>query len=394
MTTRPNPLTELTLEQLHTRTSRKWRTHSPDVLPLWIAEMDVQLAAPIADALHTAINIGDTGYSHPGNLADALIGFANAQWGWAIDPAATMQMPDVMRGIVELLGLVTDPGDAVIVTTPVYPPFFTFPANAGRRVVRAPLSLDGRLDPAALERTFTIETGEGRRAALLLSNPHNPTGTVHTRSELAAVLELAARHEVRVIADEIHAPLVLPGAVFTPLLTLPGSERAFSILSASKGWNLAGLKAAIAVAGPAAITELRTLPESVAIGASHLGAIAHAAAFRHGADWLADLLAGLDANRALLADRLNDLLPELSYTPPEATFLAWLDCGVLARRGITTQPSTFFLAHARVALNPGHAFGDNGTHHVRLNFATHPDILDQALNRLQRAVRAEPAATR
>ena len=250
--TEPNPLEALSLPDLRRRTSMKWRAHGDDVLPLWVAEMDVPLAAPIADALRSAIDTGDTGYPAGDGYARALAGFAARRWGWTDFPTEhTTIVPDVMMGIVEVLRLVTEPGDPVIVNAPVYPPFYAFVTHADRRVVESPLTAEGRIDPAGLDAAFARARATGPRAAYLISNPHNPTGAVHTREELRTVAELARRHGVRVIADEIHAPLVLAGAEFTPYLTVPGSEDAFSLTSASKAWNLAGLKAALLIAGPA-----------------------------------------------------------------------------------------------------------------------------------------------
>jgi cystathionine beta-lyase len=173
-----------------------------------------------------------------------------------------------MLGIVEILRLITSPGDAVVVNSPVYPPFYAFVRNMDRRVVEAPLGAGHRIDPAATEAAFRRAAAPGRRAAYLLCSPHNPTGTVHTAGELAAVAELAGAHGLRVVADEIHAPLTLPGAAHVPYLSLPGGANAFSLMSASKGWNLAGLKAALAIAGPDAAAELARLPEEVSLPAA------------------------------------------------------------------------------------------------------------------------------
>ncbi|MFI6229552.1 MalY/PatB family protein [Micromonospora echinospora] len=401
-----NPLTVLTLDELRQRTSVKWRAHPSDVLPLWVAEQDVPLAAPVADALRRAIDLGDTGYPHGTAYAEALGEFAARRWGWhdfRVDH--TTVVPDVMMGVVEVLRLVTDPGDAVVVCPPVYPPFYAFVSHSGRRVIEAPLGPDLRLDLAALDDAFHRARAAGRRPAFLLCNPHNPTGVVHRRDELEAVAELADRHGLRVISDEIHAPLVLPGAHFTPYLTVPGAEYAFALISASKAWNLAGLKAALAVAGPWAAADLDRMPEEVGHGPSHLGVIAHTAAFHAGEQWLDLLLDGLDANRTLLETLVARHLPTVGYHRPEGTYLAWLDC---ARLGIATEvpagepgvvsdlagPAKMFLDHARVALSSGHVFGTGGTGFVRLNFATSPAILTEAVTRMGRAVDALPFSAR
>lgn len=394
-----NPLEQLTLDDLRQRTSAKWVAYRDEVLPLWIAEMDVPLAPPIEQALQRAVAAGDTGY--PGGArgyARALSDFAARRWGWdGLDVAATSIVPDVMLGIVEVLKVVTGPGDTVVINSPVYPPFYAFAGHADRRVVEAPLNDLGRIDLAALEEQFTAARRAGGGVAYLLCNPHNPTGAVHTADELAAVAELARAHGVRVISDEIHAPLVLTGARFTPYLSVPGAEDAFAVHSASKAWNLAGLKAALAVAGPDAVDDLRRIPEEVSHGPSHLGVLAHTAALNEGGQWLDALLAGLADNRDLLGRLLAEHLPAVRYRPPEGTYLAWLDCRALELGGDEGGPRTirdlagparFFRDEAGVALSSGHTFGTGGDGRVRLNFATGSAILTEAVKRMGAAVDA------
>ncbi|MEO3745231.1 aminotransferase class I/II-fold pyridoxal phosphate-dependent enzyme [Plantactinospora sp. B5E13] len=380
-----NPLQSRILAELRARTSEKWRRYAPDVLPVWVAEMDVPLAEPVARALTDAIARSDTGYPMGEDYLDALAGFAGRRWGWTPDIDHARLVPDVMIGIVEVLKLVTGHGDAVVINPPVYPPFFDFIAGADRRVVEAPLGADHRLDMTALERAFTGAVAGGRRAAYLLCSPQNPTGTVHTRDELRTVAELADRYGVRVVVDEIHAPLVYPGATFVPYLSVPGGERGFSLLSASKAWNLAGVKAAVAVAGPDAAADLARMPKVAGDGASHFGVIAHSAALRYAEPWLDALLAGLDRNRHLLGDLLAEHLPEVSYRPPDGTYLAWLDCRVLDLPG---DPAEVFLDRGRVALVSGPTFGTGGVGHARFNLATSPEIITEAVRRMATAARS------
>lgn len=402
-----NPLEELSLEQLRQRTSMKWRAHPSDVLPLWVAEMDVRLAPAVADALRRAIDAGDTGYPVGTAYAEALGAYAARQWGWdGLAVSRTALVPDVMMGVVAVLRLVTDPGDAVVVNPPVYAPFYAFVSHDARQIVEAPLADDFRISLASLEEAFQRARALGGRAAYLLSNPHNPTGTVHSREELAAVAQLARAYGIRVVADEIHAPLVLPGARFTPYLSVPGSEDAFALTSASKGWNLAGIKAALAIAGSEAAVDLRRMPEEVSHGPSHLGVISHTAAYRDGQDWLEALIRGLDANRTLLGQLVATHLPGIGYQAPEGTYLAWLDCrslgldadrdtggdvqgdqGELPVVSDLAGAARMFLDHARVALSSGHVFGRGGAGHVRLNFATSQAILTEAVTRMGQAVR-------
>lgn len=410
----PNPLERLSLADLRTRRSAKWRAFGGGVLPLWVAEMDVPLAEPIADALRGIIDRGDTGYPAGRGYAEALAGFAERRWGWSLDVAHTSTVPDVMRGITEALKLISTPGDAVVVASPVYPPFYQYPAEAGRRVVQTPLDPAGRLDPAALEETFAEAARTSTSPVFLLANPHNPTGVVHTRAELEQLAELADRHGLRVVADEIHAPLVLgstpdpgdPGVAgadsdgapvrFTPYLSV--DPRGISLMSASKGWNLAGLKAAVMIAGPDAVADLRRLPDIVAHGPSHVGALAHTAAFAHGEPWLDALLDGLRANRTLLGELLAEHAPQVRWTPLQATYLAWLDFRATALAGAEDDvaaagaeapirgPARALLARAGVALTAGNPFGDGGAGHARLNMATSQEILTEAVTRIGRAL--------
>ena len=378
-----NPLLGPGLDALRTRRSVKWRLYGDDVLPLWVAEMDVVPAEPVRRAVHEAIESGDTGYPWAADYAEALATFAAQRWGWSPEPGTMELVPDVMLGVVEVLKLVSAAGAPVVLNPPVYPPFFDFVSHLGRPVVEAPLGRTGRLDPESLERAFVEATRSGGSAAYLLCNPQNPTGTVHTPEELTAVLELAATYGVRVVVDEIHAPLTLAGAQFTPVASMPAGSRAISLMSASKAFNLAGLKAAVAVPGPDAVADLARIPEEVSHGASHLGVIAHRAAYLEGGPWLDALLAGLDDNRRLLADLLAEHLPEARFRVPEATFLAWLD---LTAYDLGPDPSATLRERARVALHPGPGFGAGGLGHARLNYGTSPDILREAVTRIAGAI--------
>ncbi|TVR33751.1 MAG: aminotransferase class I/II-fold pyridoxal phosphate-dependent enzyme [Nitriliruptor sp.] len=378
-----DPLSDLSLDELRTRTSVKWRLHDPDVLPVWVAEMDAPLATAVVEALRDVGARGDTGYAYGPHYAQALAAFAAQRWDWDLPVEATALMPDVMRGCVEMLRLVTDPGDAVVVNPPVYPPFYGFIEHAGRRVVTAPLGGDGRIDLDVLAAAFETARAGDRPAAYLLCSPHNPTGTVHTRDELTAVAALAGEHGVRVVVDEIHAPLVLPGARFVPFLTVPGSERSFVLQSASKGWNLAGLKAAVAITGPEAAADLGRVPEVVTHGASHVGVQTHIAALRDGGAWLDAVREGIARNMLVLQEALTEALPEIRYQPGEGTYLAWLDCREL---DLGDDPAAVFLERGRVALTGGLEFGPGGAGHARFNLATSPELIREAVRRMAAAV--------
>lgn len=372
------------LDELRRRRSAKWRTHPADVLPLTLAETDFELAPPVHAVLREAIDRSDSGYSMPDpELGEALARFAAARWGWEIDPTAVVAVTDVGIGVVQLLRALTRPGDVVAFSPPVYPPFFDWPPEAGARTLEVPLrrgDVGWRLDLDALERAFATHP-----AAYVLCNPHNPVGRVHTADELAALVDLARSYRVTIVSDEIHAPLVLPGATFTPMLTVPGAKDvAISVVSASKAWNLAGLKCAAVVSGSAAMRAVTDrFPPDARWHTGHLGVLASVAAYTEGVPWLDRLLTVLGERREQVADLLAEHLPALGWHPPEATYLAWLDCSSL---GDGAEVHRRFLEQGRVALEPGRDFGRPGKDHVRLNFGTGPDILREAIVRMAGAL--------
>lgn len=366
---------DVPIEALRQRTSVKWRRYEPDVLPLWVAEMDASTPPGVADAIERALAIGDLGYPHGTGYAEAFATFAADRWAWQPSPGRTRLAPDVLGGIRLLIELTTAPGDAVVINPPVYPPFFALPGVVGRRALEVPLSPSGRLDLPALEDAFARPD----TTASLLCSPHNPTSVVHTRAELASVADLAHRHGVTVIADEIHAPFAPESHVPYALIDPEG----FVVTSASKSWNLAALKGALIVAGEASaprLAELSPFETEYAIG--HLAVIAHAAALTHDRDWLDRARAEVTANRTLLVDLLAEQLPDARYAPGDGTYLAWLDLRALG----LPDPADHFLQHARVALNPGHDFGPDYAGFARLNLATSPDILREALARMAASV--------
>ena len=373
------------LEVLRRRRSAKWQSYDADVLPLTVAEMDFALAEPVAEVLRRAVAASDTGYAHAvPDLGRAIAAFAARRWNWDLDPAGVTAVTDVGVGVVETLRALTRPGDAVVISPPVYPPFFDWVPEAGARLLEVPLAhgAEGwRLDLAALETVFATHP-----AAYVLCNPQNPVGRVHATDELAALVRLARLYRVTLISDEIHGPLVLPNATFTPLLTVPGAaEVAVAVMSASKAWNLAGLKcAAVVTAAPrmAALTD--RFPPDTIWRFGHFGVLATVAAYTDGEPWLDRLLATLDQRRALLSTLLWDRLPLISWHPPEATFLAWLDCSAI---GPDDHACERFLAGGRVALEPGLRFGAAGAGYARLNFATSPEILDLATARMAAALK-------
>jgi cystathionine beta-lyase len=356
--------------------------------------MDFDLAEPIKDAVREAITVGDCGYPHPVGLGAAYAGFAGQRFGWSPEPGRVYAVPDVMTGVAEVLLGVTPHGSGVVINPPVYPPFFDRLRLAGRRVVEAPLvrDADGRyeLDTEAVDQALAADDV----AAYLLCSPHNPTGRVWSREELTRVAEICARRGAVLVVDEIHAPLALPGARHIPFLSLDIdaglARRTFTFTSASKGWNIPGLKCGLAVVGDdqaAQTLERRWEP----LLASHLGILATIAAFSEGGPWLDAARDQIDENRTLLAKLLASHLPEVVYQPPEASFLAWLDCGETG----TDDPAADILANGRVAVNPGQDFGEQGRGFVRLNMGTSPALLEEITRRMGAAIgvgRPKPSA--
>lgn len=376
------PVRALPLVELRERTSEKWREYPADVLPLFVAETDFPLAPAVTRALERAVRTGDTGYvAARGPLAGAFAGFAERRYGWTVDPARMRSTADVSMGIVEILRRVTKPGDRVIVPTPVYPPFFDLVEEAGAIVERVSLRDTGigwELDHDGIR--SALENGA---RAVLLCNPHNPTGTVHTAASLSALAELAAAHDAAVVSDEIHAPLAQPDTGFTPFLAVSDAARAvgYAVVSASKAFNLAGLKCALMVTAADDTARLvRRMPVEVEWRTGQFGLLAAVAAFSEESDaWLDGLLVTLDENRRLVADLLAAHLPDARYRIPDAGYLAWIDLSYL---GWGDNPAKRILRESKVALQFGHAFGTEGAGHVRLNFGTSAEIITEAITRV------------
>jgi cystathionine beta-lyase len=372
------------LETLRKRTSQKWRIYPDDVLPAFVAEMDFDLAAPIVEAVAAALAAGDCGYGHKGELGEVFAAFAGKRLRWSPDPARVYAIPDVMTGMVEVLRAVTPEGSGVVINPPVYQPFFYRIRQAGRQVVEAPLRRDddGRydLDLDALDRALATEGA----AAYLLCSPHNPVGRVWSREQLTTVADLCQRHGAVLVVDEIHAPLGLSGAEHVPFLSLdhPQFERTVSFTSASKAWNIPGLKCGVAVAGSEPMCAV--LDERwEALVPGQVGVLGSVAAFADALPWLDALIAQLDENRRLLARLVSEQLPGVRYVPPEASFLAWLDCRAL---GMGDDPAATFLDRGRVALNAGPGFGAQGRGFARLNIGTSPDLIEEAVRRMAAAL--------
>lgn len=376
-----------------TRTSKKWRAYDGDVLPAWIAEMDFGIADPIREALIEQVRRGDIGYPDPAGdgVPEALAAWALDGWGWRVDPADVRVVPDVMRGMEMCLQAFSEPGEPVVVTTPIYPPFLDAVADYDRVLAPAGLVRNGtgwELDLDAVERGL----GDGARLILLCS-PHNPTGHVFTREELERLAALALRHQAVIVSDEVHAPLVFEPHVHLSLAELvPDLRRLLvTVTSASKAWNMPGLRCAQIVCQDAALrARLDALPRRLGNGVGILGLTGTVVAFTQGEPWLREVRRGLDERRRLVAELLSSRLPAIGYQPPEASYLAWLDLSALPT-GVDGASSWAgeLVARGRVALNSGADFGPGGERHVRLNFATSRRRLEEIVDRM--ALALDPA---
>ncbi|MER7798104.1 aminotransferase class I/II-fold pyridoxal phosphate-dependent enzyme [Microbacterium sp. NPDC096154] len=387
MTHSRHPFDAITVQSLREVGSMKW-TMFPDTLAAWVAEMDFGVAPPITDALHAAVDRGAFGYLPPADaraMSEAFATWSAQRYGWSVDPDDVHAFPDVIAALEVAIEHFSAPGSAVVVPTPAYMPFLTVPLALGRRVVQVPMARDGErwvYDLDALDQAFADGAG-----MLVLCNPHNPIGRVLDPLEMAAIGEIVARHGARVFSDEIHAPLVYPGRAHVPYASVNEATASHTLTatSASKAWNLPGLKTAQVIVSNSADGE-RWVAEGRmwGHGAANLGVIANTAAYSAGGPWLDDVVDYLDGSRRLLGELVAAHLPGVAMTQPEGTYLAWLECAALDLAG---SPAEFFREHAGVVLTDGELCGDIGATAVRLNFATPRPVLEQIVAAMGNALR-------
>jgi cystathionine beta-lyase len=365
------------LAALRQRRSEKWRAFPPDVLPAHIAEMDFALAEPIAEALVDAVRASDVGYAHArsSGLPEAFAVFAEERWEWEVDPAAVVAVPDVMIGVAELLRILTPEGAGVVINPPVYYPFFSVIEEVGRRVVEVPMEGDG-LPLAGMRNALS-----GGARAVLLCNPHNPTGYVADADELRELGAIVAEYDAVLLSDEIHAPLVFPGVQHVPICSVV--DHAIALTSATKPWNLAGLKCGLAIA-PTRRDALEALPVDIHDRVGHLGVIASRVGYAQGGDWLDELRTYLAATHRALPELLSEHAPGVTIVPAQATFLAWLD---FRNTALADGPARAVLERGRLALYEGTRFGAAGRGFARLNVGTSHALVEEAVRRIGRAVR-------
>jgi cysteine-S-conjugate beta-lyase len=365
----------------------KWSTYPDEVLPLWVADMDFPVAEPIRRVLRAAVENSDLGYPiHPAPTDVAEITAARMQqrFGWRPDASHIEILTDVVQGIYVAIAQFSQPGDGVLLQTPIYAPFLHSVRDTKRNLIENPLRLEAQGYAIDVE---GLRTAAARGARiLLLCNPHNPSGRVFRAAELEAVAEIALQHDLLVVSDEIHADLVYSGHRHVPFASLSPEvgARTITLTAASKAFNVAGLRCAVGIFGSGSLKrQFCALPRHVRGGIGVLGIEALRAAWRHGQPWLDQVVAYLEANRDHLEAFVRDSLPGVSLHAPQATYLGWLDCRSLE---LGSDPYAFFLQHAKVALSDGARFGAPGRGFLRINFATSRNILSEALERMRKAL--------
>ncbi|HET8615893.1 MAG TPA: aminotransferase class I/II-fold pyridoxal phosphate-dependent enzyme [Actinomycetales bacterium] len=385
--TRAVEIVDLTDTELRARGGIKWTMPGPDVLAAWVAESDVAPAPVITAQLHALVDRGDFGYppvDADTGVPEVFSQFARRRWDWAVDPSRVVLTGDVMAGVLLALTTLCDKAP-VVVPTPSYPPFLDVVTLAGLPLVTVPIDPAG---PAELDLERIAGALEAGARTVLLSNPHNPWGRAFRRDELEGLRDVVTQHGARVISDEIHAPLVLPGATHVPYASLDGTAgHATTVLSASKAWNLPGLKCAQIVAGDDQdLALLRGVPVIANHGVATPGIAATLAAYGEGEPWLDAWLQRLGDNRDLFTRLVAERLPGVRMRPLEATYLAWLDVRALGF-GDADQPNPSEVAvqRGRVLVNDGRTFGPGGDGHVRVNLATSAERIERIVDGLAHA---------
>jgi len=380
----------LPVETMRARRGIKWKRYGETVLPAFIADMDFAVAEPVQSAVRRIVDQQDYGYYHREDLDGLESAFAErmrVRFGWEPTPERTLPITDLLQGIAAALVAFSEPGDGVLVQTPIYPPFLSGIDGTGRRRVLNPMLDSG--SRLVVDADGLLRVVDDRTRVVLLCNPHNPSGRAFEREELEAIGRVAVERDLVIVSDEIHCDLVYPGGRHIPTGSLGGeiAARTVTVNSATKGFNIAGLRCAVIHFGSDELHERfrRAIPERLLGGVNAIGIDATIAAWRQGQPWLDKVMGRLRANRDRVAAWVAELVPAIHSYPPEATYLAWLDCSRLALPA--ASPQEFFLQEAKVALGAGGDFGPGGEACVRLNFATSAPILDEVLERMAAAIR-------
>jgi cysteine-S-conjugate beta-lyase len=373
-------------EMLRARGSAKWTAPGPDGFGAAVAEMDFGAAPPIIGALERLSADAAFGYLPPrlsDELAEACADFEKRRFGWDVDPASIHPVPDVIKALEIAITRFSRPGSPVILPTPAYMPFLIVPGLLGRDIIQVQVREDPddpgyfTLDLDAIDAAF-----RAGGHLVVFCNPYNPLGRVFAVDEMAQLADVVDRHGGRVFADEVHAPLVYPGQRHIPYASISeaAASHALTATSASKAWNLPGLKCAeVILTNDPDRQRWEDMGPFASHGASNPGVVANIAAFRHGEVWLDDVLAYLDQSRHLVAHLLDRYLPEARYRPPDGTYLAWINCTAM---DLPESPGALITDRAQVTVVDGPAFGAGGNGSFRFNFATPQPILTEMIERM------------
>ena len=362
--------------------SVKWNRYPEDVLPMWVADMDFLSPPSVTSALKKRVEQGVFGYSAPNpSLQASVCSWLKKRHNWEVSPESVVIIPNVVCGFYIAARASASPGDFVLLQTPAYRPFFNVAPTLGLNQQVSPLVPDSRgcFSFSSSDLTQTINPNT---RVFMFCNPHNPTGRVFLTSELERIAELCLDNDIIICSDEIHSDLIYSGFHHVPMATLSPqvAESTITLISPSKTFNLAGLKTAAAIiTNPELRSRFLKASQGLIGKTNSLGNLAMETAYTKSEAWLEELLAYLGRNRTFLSEFIEQELPQISLHPPQGTFLAWLDC----RRAGLDSPGEYFLKHARVAVNPGTWFGENGKGYARLNFACPSSILEQGLLRIK-----------
>jgi cystathionine beta-lyase len=366
--------------------SVKWGVYGPEVLPLWVADMDFRSPPAVLETLAQRVAHGVFGYGkEPRQLAEVIAARLAQLYDWQVSVSEIVFLPGVVPGLYLSCRAFTEAGQRVVVQTPVYPPIRRAPIDSARSCVEVGF-VRGDDGQYAIDWDVLGQALEADAKLFILCNPHNPLGRVFSRGELERIADDCLRRDVVICSDEIHCDLVFPGHRHLPIASLAPevAQRTITLMAPSKTYNLAGLDCSFAVIQNA---ELRARFQKARRGlvphVNILGLTAALAAYRDGQSWLDEVLAYLTANRDVLIDQVRAQLPGVKVTAPEGTYLAWLDC---RRSPAAEKPYQFFLTRAKVALSDGLTFGPGGEGHVRLNFGCRQSVLLEALARMRRAL--------
>ncbi len=369
--------------------SLKWLVFPEDVLPLWVADMDFQSPPEVIEALHERVDHGVFGYGlPPADLAQVVVDRLMRYYQWSVNEVSIGYVPGVVTGFNLGIRTVCQPGDAVIIHTPAYPPFFSGPKSADLRLVENPLIRNGDDSYSIDFDYFEKQIIENKVKAFILCNPQNPTGRVFSCEELTSLAEICLRHGVTICSDEIHCDIVFEGHQHIPIASISPEISAITMtfMAPSKTFNVAGLYASVVmIENPTLMEKFKTTRNGIVGCPDVLALTAARAAYRDGDAWLEELLRYLQGNRDWLYKAVQQELPGVRMSQPEGTFLAWLDCNPL---GLAQSYHKFFLEHARVGLNDGVDYGAAWSGFVRLNFGTQRATLVEAVHRMAAAVRA------